>query len=762
MPFQINYKGARTFKKFSPFPEMVRPFTEAVSATQDIEIPAGVSMPELIRRLFKVHEVEGFHAKFGFLDRDNKERAYSPGLDDPFVFKDASSIDKFGKEALSLINVLTTMWKSLGLPTVKDEARQIIVPDSGQMFEALQSTHPLHKILLDNYDVICFITSNVDIMKKACVVRNIYPGWWAQSYAGKNSPDPAHFGPAMRALTKAIEIVEASPRFATLLGETQMDLGDPLDTNVGYPYFSAEISKSGEPMAKQRIITLFKGLGDNHKDFDSVVKEIAKKCRPLGLQDVPLLIAPIRRASAGYKYFHEFQQTSTGLTTLGDARGMNSVRVAWMSPYIYNLYLSPLQARWKTVRKLMPGMFFDGSAKKQRLKQIKDRKAWLAEADYSNYDRFMPINLFSVFYSVYLDRFEKADYWKSMCSYLHKGLPIIWPDYVPGSSGRGWVFRPTYGLLSGVKVTSEEGTFINALVNVQALIDSGILTEKTAVDYLTMYVKGGNSAVGSGKEYFFIMSDDDLLVCDSPDQLYKLGKAFSDNSAKAGLKGSLEIGDRFLMRHCEKGKDSPVPSRIWQNTLSNEEPYTDILKFMVGLAMRTDGILGHKTYDPFVTGRLQSITQAEAIYSLAMLKSLKEFLGSATHKVQDGVAYLDLLIEAGELMTLNKKAALTKQVTMPGDIATRLDNIRKGAIADLAKAELAKLSATNSNSFTNAWIYQLHKDRHVPSSMMLLDQIEGLSTGVRSAIDQITGLESTFFRHALDTVGIDINMKLKK
>jgi len=177
----------------------------------------------------------------------------------------------------------------------------------------LQSKHKLHKILVDNYALICFITSNVDIMKKVSVVRNVYPGWWAQSYAGKDSPKPDKFVPAIRALMKAIDIIEASPRFKTVLAQTQSELGDPLDTNVGYPYFSAETSKAGEPIAKMRVLELFKAIGQQHKDFHSVVKEIGRRSKPLGLGEYPLLIAPIRRVSSGYKWNHEFEQSSTGL-----------------------------------------------------------------------------------------------------------------------------------------------------------------------------------------------------------------------------------------------------------------------------------------------------------------------------------------------------------------------------------------------------------------------------------------------------------------
>lgn len=763
MGYQIEYKEGRRFQKMSPFPARTLPFTEATSSTNSVTITPGTTLPSLIRELFKVDVVDGFKGKFGFLDRDNKQRVYQPGTDDPFVFRNDASVKDFGNHALALIKVIADEWEALGLPLKHVKEKQIYLPDSSALFDALLPGHPLHQRLVDMYPYICFLTSNADIMRKACVVRNIYIGWWGQSYAGKDAPDPKHFDPAMRVLLKAIAAIENSSRFGSTLDGVMRGMGDPMDTNAGFPFFAGHVDEMGNPVTKEATLQLFEGIGTAGYDFSRVVDEIAKRCKPMGLEKYPFLIAPLRRVQPSDKPNHEYRQTSFGLVTSHDSVGMNQVRIAWMAPYVYNLYLSPLQARWKAVRKLLPGMFFDGSAKRNRLARLSRTNPWLAEADYSNYDRFMPINLFQAFTQGYLSRYKNAEYWRQLTGYLHQGMSIIWPDYLPGSTGKGWIFKPRYGLLSGVKVTSEEGTFINGLVNCQSLLDSGIMNEASLYKYLTQYVGPGDKSVGSGNEFFFIQSDDDLLVCDSPTQLYKLGTSFKLNTARAGLKGSLEIGDRFLMRHTLAGRDTPVPSRVWQNTLSNEDSYLEPITFLAGLCMRTDGLLGHKSYDPFGTGKRNRCTSVEVRFTLAMLNSLLKFLQTASKKQLDAIDYIKVLIEAASNMLANydckKPGILRNDLVMSSDDASRVDGFRMKSLELLAKSEADKLARLDSQTFNLSWLYRLHKDRHVPSSALLLDSLIARFPYLKNLLESVANREYSYYQYAMKKMKIPLSME---
>lgn len=741
----------------SPFGRKKTPFKDTGLDGKQLTIAPGNTLPELARMYYGTAIISPFTGRFSFLDRDNKERVYHPGIEDPFIFSSNAGVEKFKKDALRLLQLLCDEWKALGFPLIMDEKRGVNVPDSSKAWDALSPKHPLHSALMSNIKDVMFIVSNADIMKKACIVRGVIPGWWAQSYAGKYSSHLDHFRPAITTIVKAIHFLERTNAYKGIRATTAAELSDPLDTNVGYPLFSAQIDKAGNPIAKLKVLQMFKNMGTKQYSLKMLTEEVNRRSVGTGCEGYPFLIAPIRRLQPGRKANHVFRQTSIGLESNYDEWGNNSIRIAWMAPYLLNLYLSPLQLEWKTVRKLMPGLFHDGPAKKQRLNTLRQYKPLIAEADYSNYDRFLPINIFMEFVKQYLSNKDHKDYWMSMCYMLHHGLPMVWPDYIANTTGRGWAFYPKkIGLLSGLKITSEEGTFINNIVCCQSLLDTGMYTEQSLFTYLTQYA---SKAPGSSFEHFHIQSDDTLIMAKTAQELLDLGNAFKANAERAGLGGSLEIGDRFLMRHTIDGRDTPVPSRVWQNTLSNEEPYDDPLKFLAGLAMRTDGLLGHKTYDPFATAHLQTCSQLEINFTLNALRSIKEIISSASKPQRLALEYLDLMISAGDTMLL--KAESSKKATMSAESASKIDEFRKRILMTLSQAELEKL-ANQSEYVTQeqleSYVYQLHKDSNSPSSKFLLEQLLQASPGLTSAMRTVSQKEQKFYRYAMDTIGIPIQL----
>lgn len=753
MEITMNRNSAHVF---SPFGRRERAFQDSGLDGSDMRITRGTTLPELARLYYGINQVAPFQGNFSFLDRDNKERSYSPGTEDPFVFHSGASLKLFNEEALRLIGLLTSYWKRMGLPTKKDDKRGVEVIDTSVVWESLPASSKNHNVIKRYKAEILFITSNMDIILKACVVRGIIPGWWASSYAGKYAPNMQHFEVPLRALDKALRVLGNTEAYRKIRNETMADLGDPLDTNVGWPFFSASVNADGDPVTRLRLLETFKDLGTMGNNWKKVMLGADARARSLGMHGYPFAIAPIRRLQPGYKWLHVFNQTSMGLTASHDEQGNNSIRIAWMASYLLNLYLSPLQLDWKVARKLLPGSFHDGSAKFQRLKQLRQSNPWLAEADYSNYDRFMPINLFLTFVKKYLNGKPHSDYWLSMCYALHHQIPIIWPDYIGSERGKGWIFTPSrIGLLSGLKITSEEGTFINLLVNLAALHEIGALNESSMVDYLVQY-RNGN--VGTGREFFHIQSDDLLLIADTPDFLYKYGNAFKNATDAAGLKGSLEFGDRFLMRHNNNGRDTPVPARVWQNTLSNEEPYDDELKFLVGLAMRTDGLLGHKTVDPFNTGKLLPVTPVELDYTLESLRSIQKFLTTAARRQTQAIAFLNQMITAAQSM--KARVSSNSPVTMGHEDANTLDKMRKHYLELLAQREIAAIMDShdplNKKSMATL-LYQLHKQSNVPSQKMLLDQILALGD-FGPALQRIANKENAFYQYAMKTINVPIQL----
>jgi hypothetical protein len=738
----------------SPFGRLTRPFTDVASNGEDQVIGKGKTLPDLARIFYNISKVTPISANYPFLDRDNKERSYDPGKEDPFVFSNYSSIQKFKDSTYHLIESLVKEWKAMGLPVKLDKDRKLELPDAEMCWENLTADNELGTIIRAQYSTISFILTNVDIMKKACIIRGIIPGWWASSYAGKDAPDADHFNASIRAHLRAIKILETTPRYKRLREELANEMGDPLDTNVGYPYYEAKIDAAGRPLTRYKVLHLFEKLGTNNYSVDNLFANVDQRCKGLGLDGFPFAIAPIRRSSYGWKWQHVFSQTSLGLVTDHDERGSNTTRIAWAVPYIFNLYMSPLQAELKTIRKMIPGLYHDGAAKVQRTKVLQTTNPYVSEADYSNYDRFMPVNLFMRFMAGYLADKPNGQYWLDMCHALHHRLPLIWPDYVGESKGRGWVFTPKkLGLLSGVKITSEEGSFINSIVNGQSYLDAGLGSEDDLVAYLTMY-KDESVPIGSRPHYWDIQSDDTAHYSKDFTVLKKLGDSFLHNVKKAGLKGELMIGDRFLMRSVTLGRDTPVPSRVFQNTLQNEAPITDELTFLVGTAMRTDGMLGQKTFDPFGTKLIQPTLLVEVKYSLNVIEQLLTFLRTARVKQYEAINYLEHMQKAAKLML----ASGSPTPTMPSEIAAEISKLRLKYLDMLATREQQLAMKGESEQTLRSMLYSLHKNSNIPSQKMLLDNILKANPQFGSILDTIAARENTFYKMAMGHIGIPTHL----
>lgn len=756
--YQIDNAGGRKHApKMSAFPKHMRTFQEPISATQDMTIGPGKTLPDLIRRFYPGAVPHGFSASFGFLDRDNKSRAYLPGETDQYVFKNSQSISDFSKSAYELIEVLNQLWVGLGLKLKRDEDRQCSFPDSEGVIEQLANNSNLRSKVNDIY----FILANADIMKKACIVRSINAGWWAVSYAGKTAPNRAYFSKSLRAHKRAVATIMASAvgkaKFEALWSEG----ADPLYTNPGYPFFTAQVDAQGNPVTRINTVQLFKGIVSTQPaQWADVLKSADERAGKFGMAGFPFCIAPLRRLQPGYKFAHQFQQTPSGLVSAYDERGVNSQRVAHMVPYVYNLLTAPVSTMYKTVRYFLPGAYHDGDAKRARLQQLRVQgdkgQLWLAEADYSNFDRFMPVDLIEEIVSWFTSATDRPTYWHDALMFLHKDASLVWPDYTSEGRGFGWLFKPgALGLLSGVKATSETGTLVNSVVNGEALARTYGWTEDQLYSYLVQYL---DSPIGSKEEYFYVQSDDTQLIARRPDVLAKHSKFFMEAVAAAGLKGSVELADRFLMRHMQDGVDRPVPARVWQNTLSNESPPESEIIFLAGLAARTDGLFGLKSVDPFITGVTQTISASELTFTKAVVANLRKFVSSARHSSKTGLSLLDLLLEAGQAASPANGGYRVKS----GASLVKLTSLRKAINATLAKQqqeEYARLSDKAALSGTVArWIYDLYRDRHVPSSLYVLDELLESNPGLEKSLKHIAAKEEAFFRFAISELGVKHNI----
>lgn len=748
--------------KMSAYPFKKRPFTEPVSATKDATIGPGKTLPDLIRTYYPGTMPQALQGNFSFLDRDNKERRYDPSVEDKFVFKSAVSVSHFANHAKHLMEVICGLWSELGLPVKKDPDRLINIPDAHVAWDALDPKHELHDIVVKNRDAIMFLNANADIIKKACVVRTVNPGWWAVSYKGKTSAKPDYFTKSLNAHKRAFRAVIKSKRFKDILNELAVKAGDPIYSNPGYPFFAALVDKQANPVTRIKTVETFAGLHPQSKHWEDVLDEIDRRAGKYGMAGFPLCVGPLRRQQPGYKWQHQFITTAAGLVTAFDERGVNSQRVAWMVPYTYNLLLTPFQLIMKAFRMMLPGLYHDGPAKKYRndtLKAMhKTGKLYIAEADYSNYDRFIPVDMIRELVHEMAGATDNPEYWEKAAMYLHDDANLVWPDYSSMSQGNGWLFKPgLLGLMSGVKITSETGTMINSVINGQVLANVKGWGEDQLLLYLTQYL---NADPGSKKEYYYVQSDDTLLISDTPSELKALGDEFMIAVEAAGLKGAVEFGDRFLMRHMQGGGDRPVPARVWQNTLSNESPPEHMLVFLAGLGARTDGLYGIKTVDPFSTGVCQAITRAELIFTQEVIKSLHYFIKNSAVPSKVAANLLETMMnmpDKGSAEGVERPGSYTK-ITSP--YVKTLHDSRKDIVKALADYEMQRALEDSALGLANnfSWLYQLYKDKNIPSQALLLDQLLLMQPELSGSIEKVAQKETAFFNYAIKTIGISLDI----
>jgi hypothetical protein len=514
------------------------------------------------------------------------------------------------------------------------------------------------------------------------------------------------------------------------------------------------MDKDGNPVTRIRTVELFKDIGRKFSDWSKLLEEVNLRAGRFGLDGHPFAIAPIRRLQPGYKWQHQFSLTPSGLITAFDERGVNSQRVAHMVPYIYNVLTTPMANLLKTARMLLPGAYHDGPAKTRRHARLnnmsKQGKLFLAEADYSNFDRFIAVDMVREIISMFTDLVPSKDYWTRAMMYLHDDASLLWPDFSSIEEGIGWAFKPgSLALLSGVKVTAETGTLLNSVVNGEALARTYGWNESQLFDYLVQYT---SSDVGSKPEYYYVQSDDTQLIASSLKSLINHGNEFEKAITAAGLKGSHAIADRFLMRHLQNGADRPVPARVWQNTLSNESPPEHELIFLAGLAARTDGLFGCKTVDPFNTAYVQSITEVELEFTYEMLLTLRKFIKKATDSSITAVRLLDAIMSVAPSI---RKEKINILGTFKADtrIKKEQDNIRRGIIKALALEELNN-QKTNSQKAIENWLKGLYRDRAAPSSAMILEQLGSQDPSVISTVTQAIAKEEAFFKYAASRLGV--------
>lgn len=752
----------RQYKSLSPYKTNYKTFTEVGPGGEPVKITQGSHLPEIAGKLYRLKKpIEFINAPYNFLSRDLfKVRHYDPAAEDKFVFSSWNSIEMFKKKALAQLSHLVGFGKDIGLPIIKDDERGVVLIDSDQINEWLNPKHPKHKLLRDEWHHISFLLANQDIMKKYCVVRAINVGWWVNSYSGKKSSSPTAFTQALRVFRKAVIYLRSTNAYKDAFDGLADTMGDPTTTNTGWPYYGSRV-QDGVPIDRLRTVDLFEGVGFNFRNLDELFDTFSDRAKHTPLGKYTFAMAPLRRQQYGFKTAHMFKYSSMGLSYEFDRTGLNSVRTAWMASYVYNLLLSPVMRDAKALRMILPGCYHDGPAMKRRHARRKKHKYYIVEADYSNYDRFIPLDVIYSIIDILTEGYERKSLYNALAKSTFNRMQLIWPDSTGGTGDAGIVLSPDEtGLFSGVKPTAEWGTLTNLIINLQACLDAGLLDEDSAFSYLTMYEK---QEPGSGEELFNIQSDDDVLLNQDPLLLYRQVDAFRNLTKTAGIKTSIQVGDRFLMRHIDSGKDTPVSARVYQNTLSNETPPEDPETFVVGLAVRTDGLLGHKTFDPFETGRNQGFTAIQGFVELRILKDLLNFLKEeAKRPVPEAIALLESMVTAGNIALSGieeSKAADygNRRLHLRDSDRHDIDKMRHAAMAALARLTLMKSQVMTGSNKLQQLIDELERDKHSPSNAYLLDYIRTHLQRLAPTADALVQKENAFYKYSMGKLKLPLS-----
>lgn len=729
----------------SPFPLKYEPATDYDVHGNEITIPQGASMVDMAKLFYGPVKIAPIALSKPFMQRDMfKDTEYIPNKHDPFVFSSWQGVNMAKDMMRKHQKYLMERAAYYHLPTKKDDNRGILTIDSDALIVSLA------KIADKDRSNISVIVGNEDIAKKYCIVRAYPAGWWAVSYSGKDSPNPKYFEDALDATAQVIALQKKSPQFHKLKQQYMMEIGDPRYTNVGYPFFTAEKSSDGKPLSKYRVMDLYEGLGYQGFNLDKLLTEIDNRCPEAVLKGYPLAIASIRRGQPNYKQLKLFRYASSGLKLSTGVRGLNTVRVAYMAPYIYNLLITPVALEWKVLRLLTPGLYHDGPTMDARLKYLATHKRYTIEADYSNYDRFIPQNVMEQWIKGYAATTNHPEFVKQLLMYPFKGMPLIWPDSVGGDGRHGIIISSrSNGLFSGLKITGDYGTMNNNTVVGAGFINNGIMTKQEWIQYQMGYINGD---VKPGQEEYWIQSDDTQLFDSSIPGLIKKNNAFVQAVKAAGLKGSITASDRFLMRHISDGRDAPLVTRIFQNTISPEVPVTNPLIFTVGFMMRTEGLLGIKTFGPRA-GVLTAVPREELLFTKIVLEDLKKILFQAAIPVRQVIEFIDVLVVTANTMI----AQIGENISILPDRSNvkKLKDMKVHVLNQLAAFELQQLKQGDTD---HSMLYALLRDSNSPSSKLLLDTIVSSDHEFAHILDEMGKIDNGLMKTAFKMINLKLDI----
>lgn len=616
---------------FSPWGHPLRTLNPEVSAVgvlkKSFDLHPFAADWNFLTRDIKIEDKSYFDEKKGMLGIIGKE--YSPASDDPFIF---SSTQQYHQTLNNIKDLSIYVDKSL--------------INNGISLEGTESDQIKHFTTLSAADreVTAFMRSEAELLRKFTIQRFVKPYWYIDNFNANDQPvQSMHIKVFNAMITYCKKKMGGMTSLKRLFDATEMS--DPLTTNAGAPYFLSGIE------GKLKMLHAFKGTFSNawNKEESRELEDYSPLRIPSTLRDrimelstnlnlSPSLIIGVganRRFGPSRKWSNIYHHMGTDLVANKETQNLPRIRNVYMASYIYNLGIAPTVAVMKYIRKHTKGWWHDESSMAEKLSELASIKqkfsdnAITIESDFSAYDRTV-----SAKHRLYVTE-KIGEAFPHLIPPLstalltqHTHLSYIIPDFTEMSRARGGIecipSKPI-GLYSGLKLTSEIGSYVAMWSTLTTMVVAGIINLND--------IENGS---WNEKVYFENLGDDAKLTFRKKDDVLHF-TAVADQVYKTfGLKATVMIGDRFLMRHYMGDGHYPSPARILQQTISNEHIRKDPNIFAMGFLARTMQYKG-------LNQRIKSLANKASPNLMKLTNTYMNGVNNVLEGTKQGKSIIDIL-----------------------------------------------------------------------------------------------------------------------
>lgn len=402
-----------------------------------------------------------------------------------------------------------------------------------------------------------------EIVSNLSIQRRFPPYYYINAeQLPEGTPSPL-FKKCLRAYLAKIAPLNANERATSPL-QLMMDDEDPFDTNQGYPTYSSEPAI--------RFLTA-SAVGLKDRKISTIIEALSSMADFFGYPgDFMWPAAVARRSGALSKSQRYYRDDADNMSCISDfeVQGVYTRgRKVYMMPFYFNILASPVARALKLGRTRVIGFGHDSEGESKYLPLFCEEEGYeIGESDLSGYDASIRPAYRKLLWSLCRE-FGYDEDAISLLEAYEDNVVILSAPWNMSQDGSAAVVRGRYGLLSGLKVTTEVGSALSIAATLKALVVCGALSE---------------SALAAGNWPPILMLGDDILLKVKKGSIKE--DLFKEAYTEEGLKVKYLRGNRFLMNHILDGKKYGVASRIIQQTLFNEDSYTHVGQVFLALASR--------------------------------------------------------------------------------------------------------------------------------------------------------------------------------